>query len=179
MMKYGHGGVGGSGSICGALNGAAALMGLLIDDKKTRDTLTNELFRWHEGNALPVFSPHDPGMEFTPPPSTSNSVLCHASTTRWGKTSGYKIDSKERKERCRRLTADVAARTVEILNAGFENGHKTKYHSEETVDGCMTCHGSKGKLGNTSGKMNCNSCHNKSLGHKLFGDIHYKVMKEL
>ncbi|MBN2481016.1 MAG: C-GCAxxG-C-C family protein [Bacteroidales bacterium] len=33
MMKYGHGGIGGFGTICGALNGAAAIIGLLIADK--------------------------------------------------------------------------------------------------------------------------------------------------
>ena len=178
MMKYGHGGVGGTGTICGALNGAAAVMGLFIDDKKTRDILTTELFRWHESAALPAYEPDEPAMDFNPPGSASNSVLCHASTTRWVKTSGYKIDSKERKERCRRLTADVAARTVEILNAAFENGHTTGYHNEETVDGCMVCHGSEGKLINTSAKMNCTSCHTESLPHKIFADSHYKIMKK-
>jgi hypothetical protein len=40
----------------------------------------------------------------------------------------------------------------------------------------MACHGSHGKLGNSTGKMNCTSCHDKTVGHKLFGDIHYQMM---
>ncbi|WP_372755875.1 C-GCAxxG-C-C family (seleno)protein [Labilibaculum sp.] len=44
MMKYGHGGVCGSGTICGTLNGAAALIGLLYDKKEIRDVLMADLF---------------------------------------------------------------------------------------------------------------------------------------
>ena len=37
MFKYGHGGVGGYGSVCGTLNGAAAVIGLLISEKSVQD----------------------------------------------------------------------------------------------------------------------------------------------
>lgn len=176
MMKYGHGGVGGTGTICGALNGGAALIGLMVEEKKVQDALVAELFRIYESSPLPVFEPDKPAMDFTPPPSVAESFLCHASTTRWGKTTGFRIDSKERKERCRRLTADVAAHTVEILNNYHSNSFVANSHDNEGVRTCMTCHGSEGKLGNTSGKMSCTSCHTKSVGHKLFGDVHYKLM---
>ena len=176
MMKYGHGGVGGAGTICGTLNGASAVLGLLIDNKKVRDVLTAELFHWYETGAFPTFKPVKPVYDFEPPTSVSKSVLCHASTTRWGKETGFRIDSNERKERCRRLTGDIAAKTVEILNSYFDNTFVTEYHDNKTANECMACHGSKGKLGNTSGKMTCTSCHDKSVGHKLFGDIHYKYM---
>ncbi|MBI9064069.1 MAG: cytochrome c3 family protein [Marinilabiliaceae bacterium] len=178
MMKYGHGGIGGTGTICGTLNGAAAVIGLLVDNKKVRDALTLDLFQWYENNAFPVFKPKNPVFDFIPPTSVSESVLCHASTTKWGKKTGYRIDSNQRKERCRRLTADVAAHTVEILNAYFENTFVPTQHDNEKVNDCMVCHGSQGKMGNTTGKMNCNTCHEKSLGHKIFGDIHYKMMKK-
>ncbi len=178
MMKYGHGGVGGSGTICGALNGAAAVMGLLNNNKKTTDALIAELFHWYESSEFPLFEPEVPVSDFTPEATVSESVLCHASTTRWGKQTGYRIDSDERKERCRRLTADVAAKTVEVLNSYFDSTFVSNTNYNETLNGCMACHGSKGKMANTSGKMSCNSCHDKSLGHRLFGDIHYKLMKE-
>ncbi len=176
MMKYGHGGVGGAGTICGSLNGASAIFGLLINDKNTRDILTAELFRWYETNAFPIYTPTDPTLDFTPITSTSESILCHASTTKWGKKAGYRIDSKERTERCRRLTADVAAHTVEMLNTYFNHTFITSYQDNETVNECLACHGGHGKLGNTTGKMNCTSCHEKSVAHKLFGDIHYQLM---
>lgn len=176
MMEYGHGGIGGTGTICGTLNGATAVFGLLISDKKIRDILTAELFSWYETSKLPIFEPSKPYMDFTPDTSVSKSVLCHASTTRWGKKSGYRTDSKERKERCRRLTADITAKTVTILNQYFDDNFITQGHNNKTAEECMSCHGKKGKLGNTSGKMKCTSCHDKSFAHKLFGDVHYKFM---
>jgi hypothetical protein len=43
---------------------------------------------------------------------------------------------------------------------------------------CMTCHGDKGKLNNTIGKMECSSCHTESFAHKILADPHYKLMTE-
>ena len=178
MMRYGHGGVNGQGTVCGALNGAAALIGLLVEGKEHQDALVAELFSSYENTPLPVFKPSEPGLDYKPPTSVAKSVLCHASTTRWGEVAGLRIDSKERKERCRRLTADIAAQTATILNRYNENTFFTNAYDNETVRTCMTCHGNEGKLSNTAGKMNCTSCHTKSLGHKLFGDAHYRFMKK-
>jgi hypothetical protein len=178
LMTYGHGGVGGFGTICGALNGAAALIGLFTPGKDRQDSLITGLFRWYESKQLPEFRPQEPTVDFNPPASVSNSVLCHASTTKWMNATGYTIKSKQRKERCRRLTSDVAAHTTVILNEYFNNNYVTYGHDEETVRKCMTCHGSESKLGNTGGKMSCTSCHTESLGHRIFADPHYKVMKE-
>ncbi len=178
MMKYGHGGIGGYGTVCGALNGAAALIGLLVKDKKNQDYLIENLYQWYEKTPLPQFSPKNPLLEFTPPTSISNSVLCHASTTNWSNTSGYAIKSIEQKERCRRLTADVVYHTVTMLNQFFNNDFMTSGNANEPVTTCITCHGKEGKVANISSKMNCTPCHSESVGHKLFADIHYKLMKK-
>ncbi len=178
MMQYGHGGVSGTGTVCGTLNGAAALIGLLVEEKKIQDLLVAELFRIYESTSFPVFKPNNPILDFIPPTSVAKSFLCHASIARWGKASRLRIDGKERKERCRRLTADIAAQTVTILNAYHENTFIANSHDNESVRTCMTCHGKEGKLGNATGKMNCTSCHPKTLGHKIFGDSHYKFMKK-
>lgn len=175
MMKYGHGGVGGTGTICGSLNGASAIFGLLIDNQEIRDALTFSLFNWYENAALPSFKPLHPIYDFTPSTAISKSVLCHASGTTWCIENGFTMSSDERKERCRRLTADVAAQTVEILNSYFSNTFMTT-PSEQNVENCLSCHASSGKIDNASAKMNCTSCHDESIGHKVFGDIHYKLM---
>jgi hypothetical protein len=103
--------------------------------------------------------------------------MCHGSTTTWGKEAGYKISSDQRKERCRRLTGDVAARVTTVLNVFYNNAYITEGHDNETVRKCMTCHGANGKLGNTSGKTSCTPCHSESLGHRVFADVHYKLIK--
>ncbi|MGM0621475.1 MAG: C-GCAxxG-C-C family (seleno)protein [Bacteroidota bacterium] len=178
MFKYGHGGIGGFGSVCGALNGAAALIGLLITDKSVQDKMIADIFQWYESEPMPAFKPKNAVEDFTPVKSVSSSVLCHASNTNWCKESGFSVGSAERKERCRRLTGDVAQKVSASLNDIFTNAYVTNTHSNEEANSCMACHGTEGKLKNTSGNMSCTSCHSESIGHKVFGDVHYKFMKE-
>jgi hypothetical protein len=177
MMKYGHGGIGGVGTTCGALNGAGAAIGLFIAEKTVQDFLISGLFKWYEETALPLFKPSKAIIDFTPPSSVSNSPLCHASNTNWVKKTGFRVNSDERKERCRRLTGDVASRITLILNNYFGNTYITTGHENETTRTCMTCHGDGGKIGNVSSKMSCTPCHTESASHKVFADIHYRLMK--
>jgi len=178
MFKYGSVGIGGYGSVCGALNGAAALMGLLISDKSVQNNMITDLFQWYETVPLPKFSPAKPTFDHDPAKSISNSVLCHASNTNWCKESGFHVNSNERRERCRRLTSDVAEKTTIAFNEIFTSTYLTNRHSNHEVNSCISCHGDEGKLKNTSVKMSCNSCHSESIGHKIFGDVHYKFMKD-
>jgi hypothetical protein len=178
MFKYGHGGVGGYGTLCGAMNGVAAIIGLIITDKKVQDSMIADVFQWYEKTPLPVFKPENSKFDFNLPSFASNSVLCHASNTNWCNNSGYNINSNERKERCRRLTSDVALYVTGVLNDFFSNKYITNVHSNETVNSCVSCHGKSGKIKDVSGKMNCNSCHSETAGHRIFSDIHYKLMKE-
>ncbi len=176
MMEYGHGGVGGYGTICGALNGAAALMGLFVADKKMRDLMTIDLFKWYEKTELPVFTPKKPLLDHTPGKSVAESVLCHASMISWTKASDNRVESQQRKERCRRLTADVAFRLNIVLNQFHEKNCPLAHINDTETQSCLNCHGSDGKLGNTASNMNCASCHDTSLGHRLFADAHHKLM---
>jgi hypothetical protein len=178
MMKYGRSGIGGYGTICGSLNGAAAVIGLLVEGNSVQNTLITGLFRWYEKNSFPVMTPLTASLDFTPPTSVSESTLCHASVTSWVKKSGYKPDAGERVERCRRLTGDVAMRTAEVLNAYTGNTYFTAGHDSQNVRECMTCHGDTGKLNNTFGKMECSSCHTETVTHKIFAEPHYRVRKQ-
>ncbi|MBD3267682.1 hypothetical protein GF373_13515 [bacterium] len=175
MMKYGASGIGGYGSICGALNGAAAIMGLFVENKSHRNALIEDFFTWYERTELPIYTPEQ--SKQTVATSISNSVLCHASTANWVKESGLKIDSKKRSERCSRLTADVAQKTVATLNQYFEGRYEASLKVNEETAECAQCHSKKGKLANIRGKMECASCHEKSMAHTLFADVHYKFME--
>jgi hypothetical protein len=175
MMKYGRSGIGGFGTVCGSLNGAAALIGLLVEGNSIQDTLIAGLFRWYERIPIPEFRPQTAILDFTPPSSVSESTLCHASVTNWVKNSGYKADSGQRVERCRRLTSDVASRTAVVLNEYFSNTYVANGQVSKNVHECMTCHGNTGKLNNTFGKMECASCHTESIGHRIFANPHYSL----
>ncbi len=177
MFKYGHGGVGGYGTVCGALNGAAAVIGLVVADKGVQDKMIADVFKWYEKESFPTYNPVNPNYDTELPKSAPNSVLCHASNTNWCNDSGFTVASKERKERCRRLTADVAQKVATALNEIHANAYIANAHTNEADGTCMACHGNEGKVKNASVKMSCTSCHTESVAHKVFADIHYKLMK--
>ena len=156
MMKYGEGGVGLWGSLCGTVNGGAAIIGLFEQSKQWRESLISELFSWYETTELPTYQPNTTDDSPDIPKTAAGSVLCHVSVGNWCKTSGDEIGSPEMKERCRRLTADVAAKTVELLNVNLHEPCKFAGLSPE-IKSCLSCHNEE--LHNTMGKMRCNSCH--------------------
>jgi len=157
MMKYGSGGVSKWGSLCGTLNASAAVIGLFVEEKTERAVLTSEVFRWYEETALPDYVPADPAPEFTLaiPATTAESVLCHVSVSNWCKVSGQKAFSPARTERCRRLSSNIAAKTVQVLNAWYDS----KSQTQQKPQTCNSCHGKAGALENTLSQMNCTTCH--------------------
>jgi len=167
MMRYGFGGTADWGSLCGALNGSAALIGLFTKKDEDLKTLVDEIFLWYEQTELPVYIPEKPAYDMKIPKSISVSVLCHASVTRWCKVSGHKTFSKPQKERCKRLTADTARKTVEVLNAQFVGRTSTTRQFNKKTKQCRSCHTKGSKLQNSRGKMSCTSCHSNLLGKHL------------
>jgi hypothetical protein len=159
MMIYGAGGVADWGSICGALNGSAALIGLFVEDEDEIKKLVNELFLWYQQTELPQHAPQKPGLDIEIAKSISDSVLCHVSVTRWCNVSGHKAYTKPQKERCKRLTADTAKKVVEILNAHFASSFTAALQHDEKTRQCMSCHTKGSELQDTRGRMDCNSCH--------------------
>jgi hypothetical protein len=164
MMGYGHGGIGATGSACGAINGGAAIIGLFVKDAITRDAMIQELCVYYEQTELPKYKPTNdeyPDMATVKP----ESVLCHVSSTRWQKAASAPMFSPERANRCRRLTADIVTKTAELLN---------RYHTDHTCTfapltqptaTCFDCHGRGGTQADTIVKMNCASCHQQGEQH--------------
>jgi len=168
MFKYGEGGVAGWSTLCGAVNGAAAAICLVAGD--AWEDLVNELMAWYENNPFPsdisnqyarekAFLVKEMKSDKTLPQSVAKSTLCHVSVTEWCKKSGYKSFSKERSERCGRLTGDVAAFTVDMLNRHFDKAFTPVAKISNEVQSCRSCHDKGGTIENTRGKMNCMPCH--------------------
>jgi hypothetical protein len=150
MMRYGEGGIGGWGTVCGALNGAAAIIGLFEKDRQRRMQLIGELFSWYERAELPIYAPLSDGSPKIAK-TASASVLCHISVGRWCKASGAEMLGPQMKERCRRLTADVAVKTVELLNHNLG-----KPLAPVAVNKDVKAPKEPPKA---LGKMDCNTCH--------------------
>jgi hypothetical protein len=172
MMRYGKGGVYGYGSLCGALNGASAAI-QLVTDEQTAAKVVTELLNWYAITPLPTdaANAYAAGHEYLVEKlktdealaqNAAGDVLCHVSVGRWCELSGYGSGSDQRKERCARLTGDVAAKAVELLNSVQDATFTPVLTSPGERTGCMSCHkqGSDPASGQfTQGKMDCAACH--------------------
>ena len=159
FAKYGGAGVSGWGTLCGALNGAAAAI-YLVHEAKTGGPIINELYGWYGLEALPDYKPKTPKFDIAT--SVADSQLCHQSVTKWCDKTGFKTSSPERAERCAWLTASVVRYTVELLNKQADAGSITVVHAvPSTVKGCLVCHGKGGALENVhiTNQTSCVSCH--------------------
>ena len=173
MLEFLKGGISDWGTICGALGAASAAFALFYG-RKERNAMVHELFRWYEKTMLPIYNPGDmaQGYKGDLPQSMSEAVLCHISVSKWCYANKKEATSKERGERCARLTADVCAKAIEILNAKIDAGKDWKgmVPVQDAVSYCGECHRTKGVETNWGkGTLNCAPCHDgrKALANKF------------
>ena len=163
MFEFLKGGISDWGTICGALGGAAAAYALFYG-RKERTPMVNDLYRWYEQTALPIYNPGQAakGVQGEIPTSVSEAVLCHISVSKWCYKNTEEATGKKRQERCGRLTADVCAKAVEILNAKIDAGkdYVALTSKQASVKQCGECHQKKGEQTNWGkGILNCTPCH--------------------
>ena len=168
MMQWASGGVAGFGTLCGALNGAAAAIGLVCESADAKAFIA-DLLTWYSEAQLPIYVPAG---ETAIIQSIAESNLCHVSVTRWCIESGYASGSSERSDRCARLSADVAAKVVEMLNSSVGG---VLGNPRDNNTNCGQCHykGKDYEAGQfTRGKMNCMSCHDGETHYKRYDQRH-------
>lgn len=166
VMLFGRGGGNGWGTLCGAVNGAAAFISL-VASKADSGKLINEVWGWASSEKFPTDAANQAAIDGkyvdkkftgTLPQSISGSVICHASVSQWCNVAVKKVSDVERKERCARLSGDLAAKTVEVLNAHFASTFTSTYVRDAYATQCLTCHGTTSK-NNVMTEMNCQPCH--------------------
>ncbi len=169
MMAYANSGVVGFGSFCGALNGAGAAMSLACPASAVKDLLA-ELLSWYAATPLPSDISNAYAMEHDYldgdaysidselPQSVARGNLCHMSVSNWCSVSGFASGSKERAERCARLSGDVAAKAAELMNAWHADRFRAITPLPADHQNCRRCH-SKSDDSFTRGKMDCAVCH--------------------
>lgn len=163
VMSVGKSGIGGWGTICGALLGSALAMSFFYD-KKDHIPLVNELFRWYETTAIPNFAPAKPKVPGQTEALVPGSVLCHVSASAWSHATSVPIHAKLRSERCARVTGEVAIKAIEILNAAHDNTLVFSGFGEDTKS-CKSCHDKGLDSDYAKGNMSCTSCHDMGADH--------------
>ncbi|HWR12724.1 MAG TPA: C-GCAxxG-C-C family (seleno)protein [Rectinemataceae bacterium] len=164
-LRFGGAGIAGWGTICGALNGACVAITLAVPDADVAK-LCGELLGWYTRFPFPSAKSNAAaaagGFKYTTKAypklelvtSVADSPLCHASNAKWIAASGFGLSTPERKERCARLTADVAQKAVEILNAYKAGNFAPTFKIDEETANCLSCHADS-----QEGKMECTTCH--------------------
>ena len=167
VMLFGRGGGAGWGTVCGVINGGAALISLVVN-KADSTKLINELWGWYTTANLPTDAANtatylDTRCPGVLPQNIAGSPLCHSSVSQWCMVANKKVGDAERKERCARLAGDAAAKTAEILNAYFANTFTGTFAVPASNSACMPCHGSALNY-NVMTNMECASCHPDAHG---------------
>ncbi len=174
FFKMGGGGISGWGTVCGSPNGACAVIQMIAGSSAA--AIINELMGWYCNEPFPS-TKFDAIAKYAvnQPTTVAKSPLCHQSSGIWAYTTGNRIGSNNRKDRCAKLAGDVAYKTVEMLNA-WQAGTfaptlaAPDYQSDTNFERCFTCHvGADTKYDNAQGKMNCltNGCHSDKTTHHL------------
>jgi Putative redox-active protein (C_GCAxxG_C_C) len=147
-----EGGISGWGTICGSNAGANIVTNLIIGPRTsgTEDGMLmgSELMQYYATTAMPVYVPKKPRIAAAIPTTVAGSPLCHVSVGRWMAAANKDLGSAERKDRCARVTASMAHRTVTLLNAWKDGKYRTagvvpaKKYGIQAQNDCNDCHGS-------------------------------------
>lgn len=125
MMHFGGGGIG-QGMCCGALLGAFAAINQ-VQDSGTAKEIVADLMSWYKDAEIPtdISNEYGTNREFLVDeyhsdeyiePTVADSAMCIDSVSTWMSETGIGHGDLRRKERCARLTGDVVAKAVELLN---------------------------------------------------------------
>jgi len=164
----------GWGGTCGSIVGSMTILNLIGLHTKFADTLMG----WYQEQPFPlagwdkvkidrVAYPKVPApiadAEVLAHPEPK-SILCHVSISKWLKHAGVDLDAKTKdgrnvkKDRCSKVTGDVAAKVAVLINAHLADAKAvippfapTKEYAE-----CYDCHTASR---NIEGKQYCNPCH--------------------
>ena len=160
-------GFAGQGTLCGGLGVASIFFNLVaFDEQKSYTKMTEELFQWYSRMVFPTSRFDDicyfPGQI----QRLAKSPLCHISISQWTLAAGATVTSKQKKDRCAKVTGEIAYRMVEMLNEYVDGRYaKREYPFKEENAACLSCHGpddmwhDKDGMNNQMGKMTCNLCH--------------------
>jgi hypothetical protein len=171
FLEWGRGGGWGWGALCGALTGALTAMNV-CRPKSAASRLGDELLGWYTQTAFPTDISNQYAVEGrfadtrnreAQVQSVCGSPLCHISVDTWVAAANVGATSPERRERCGRLTGDVAAYAVQIMNDDLREAFAPLYAAPASVAYCMNCHGKDG-MDDSLGKMECTQCHGDHTG---------------
>ena len=166
---FGHvsAGYGGQGTLCGALGVAAQFVSMVAaDEARTHVKMIDDIFQWYSRTDFPTKRFDDICHFPDQVQRSAKSPLCHISVSQWTLAAGAEVTSKEKKDRCAKVTGEVIYQMVVMLNSYKEGTFAARqYPFAEENSECLMCHGvddmwhNKDGMNNQQGKMACIHCH--------------------
>lgn len=176
--RFGLGGIEGYGSICGAVLGGVLIVNTVVANPKARAAMITDVMRWYERTAFPSYVPAAPdaaekgltrdfsGAGIARLQVVPRSHLCHASVSGWCAANHVAANGADKKARCSRLTADVAGKAAELINAYLATSSHAGAAMDAASSGCVTCHSAAAPELPAATGMECGACHtDKATGH--------------
>jgi len=147
-LKFGMGGMLGWGVTCGAPVASSIVIGLAASPEVV-NPMIHDLLQWYTETELPIYVPKKPRFRGEIIKTTAENPLCHVSVGRWMKAADRSFPSDERRDRCARLSADVAMKTAMMLNAWKDGKYARRDDTWNAIrsvrmpaqQNCTSCHG--------------------------------------
>ena len=167
MFEHAAAGYGGHGTLCGALGASSCLINMAAyDEKGAYATLIDQLMYRYAETEFPTDRFDDIASFPKQVRAKAMSPLCHTSVSKWAMAAGVKTSSKEKKDRCAKVSGEVAYQVVSHLN-DYSEGKWTppKWSPKPEFQHCWNCHASDDMLhskmmpSSQQGHMECPLCH--------------------
>ncbi len=150
-MRWAHGGIAGWGTVCGSPVGASIAMGLITGNIDTAEAMSNDIMTYYANTVLPVYKPAKAIKADIRMTTKADTPVCHISVGKWMKAENVAFLTNERAERCARVAATIAYKTVEMLNTWHAAGGKytpvnkplanVLNNGITSQNNCTECHG--------------------------------------
>ncbi|MCF6291557.1 MAG: C-GCAxxG-C-C family protein [Desulfobacterales bacterium] len=147
---WAHGGFMGWGTGCGTLVGAGMAVGLIAGSGSDGQAIINDVIAYYAYEKLPHYKP-EAGQAKAQIHNTSlaDTPICHISVGKWMKKENVGFFTMQRKERCARLSADIAIYTAKLLNEWADGKYKPRNkplanaieYKITSQTNCTDCHG--------------------------------------
>lgn len=168
MMSHAAAGYGGHGTLCGALGGASLIINLVAYGEKGEifRQMIDRLFYWYADQEFPTDRFDDISKIPKQVKAKAMTPLCHTSVSKWTLAAGAQVTSKEKKERCAKVTGEVVYTVTLAMNEYFDGKWKPPvWTPSKQIEHCVKCHGpddmwqAKEGMNHQQGHMECLLCH--------------------